>query len=382
MRPSPNRMLRKAHSGAGQAASRYRRNARGGARRSTANARRSPQAPQQKRDLSRRPHPRPMGAGCAGGRGTIVVDVTYACNARCRYCRWGDGSGRRGSMQDPAAVMIPERTLRLLGAKRLVISGGEPTLHPGLGEIISHYAALVDEVVVITNGYSLSREGEEGVERLARAGATGVTFSVDSADPRESLRVRGTPPAVHAAVLGEIRRAAADTGMEIGVNATVTSATAGWPTAGGLLEFGRRAGVDFVKFQPVFDDGYASASAPDLLLSGADVPGLLDVAQRLEGRSAQPPTNPPGFWRDVAALASGRRLPASACSLDASDAIATGGTLSVCTWVGGSRYGSASSEIEAGAARAVQSRFAGEKARCAVGPHCFCNQGMDHVWAE
>lgn len=323
-----------------------------------------------------------MGAGCARGRGTVVVDVTYACNARCRYCRWGDGNSRRGSMQDPAATMIPERTLRLLGARRLVISGGEPTMHPGLGEIISHYASLVDEVVVITNGYTLSRKGVEGVELLAKAGATGVTFSVDSADPSVSLRVRGTPPAVHAAVLDEVRRAAADAGMEIGINATVTSATAGWPAVNGLLEFGRRAGVDFVKFQPVFDDDYASACAPDLLLSGADAPALLDIARRMEGRSAQPPTNPPGFWRDVAALASDRRLPASGCSLDASDAIASGGTLSVCTWVGGSRYGAASSEIEAGAARAVQARFAGEKARCTVGPHCFCNQGMDHVWAK
>ena len=182
--------------------------------------------------------------------------------------------------------MIPERTLRLLGTRRIVISGGEPTLHPRLAEIISHYAALVDEVVVITNGYTLSRRGEEGVERLARAGATGVTFSVDSADPRESLLVRGTPPAVHAAVLAEIRRAAAGAGIEIGVNATVTSATAGWAAAGGLLGFGLGIGVDFVKFQPVFDDGYASARAPWLLLSGADAPGLLDVARRLRSRAA------------------------------------------------------------------------------------------------
>lgn len=321
-----------------------------------------------------------MGAGCEQGRGTVVVDVTYACNAGCRYCRWGDGSGRPGSTLDPAAAMIPERTLRLLGTRRLVISGGEPTLHPRLAEIVSHYAALVDEVVVITNGYTLSRRGGEGVGRLARAGATGVTFSVDSADPRESLLVRGTPPAVHAAVLAEIRRAAAGAGIEIGVNATVTSATAGWAAAGGLLGFGLSAGVDFVKFQPVFDDGYASARAPWLLLSGADAPGLLDVARRLEEPRSLPPTNPPGFWRDVAALASGRRLPASGCSLGPSDAIATGGTLSVCTWVGGSRYGGASSAIDPGEARAVQARFPGEKARCAVGPHCFCNQGMGHVW--
>ena len=321
------------------------------------------------------------------GRGTVVVDVTYACNARCGYCKWGDGGGsggRRGSMQDPSAAMIPESTLRLLGTRRLVISGGEPTLHPRLGEIVAHYAALVDEVVVITNGYALSRQGGGGVERLAGMGATGVTFSVDSAHPHEMLLARGTPPAVHAAVLGEIARAASCAKVEVGINATVTSATARWGTVEGLLEFGRGAGVDFVKFQPVFDDGYASANAPHLLLSGDDEPHLLEIARRLDGRGnrAPPPTNPPGFWRDVAVLASGGRLPASGCALGASDAIATGGMLSMCTWVGSSRYGAAASEIEAGAAKAVQAGFAFEKARCAVGPHCFCNQGMGHVWSE
>ena len=320
--------------------------------------------------------------GPGRGRGTVVVDATYACNAECGYCRWGDRGGGRRAVMDPAAVMIPESTLRLLGTRRLVISGGEPTLHPRLGEIIAHYAALVDEVVVITNGYALSREGGGGVESLARRGATGVTFSVDSADPREMLFVRGTPPAVHAAVLGEIRRAASEARVEIGINATVTSATARWRSVEGLLGFGLRAGVDFVKFQPVFDDGYASANAPHLLLSEGDVPYLLEVARRLCGQDALPPTNPPGFWRDVAVLAADGRLPASECALDASDAIAAGGILSMCARVGGSRYGAASSEIEAGAARAVQGRFASEKARCTVGPHCFCNQGMDHVWTQ
>ena len=324
------------------------------------------------------------GSGPARGRGTVVVDVTYACNAECGYCRWGDRRGSQRAALDPAAAMIPEPTLRLLGARRIAISGGEPTLHPRLGKIIAHYAALVDEVVVITNGYLLSRKGGGGVERLARHGATGVTFSVDSADPREMLLARRTPPAVHATVLGEIVRAASETDVEIGINATVTSITARWPSAHGLLKFGRRAGVDFAKFQPVFDDGYASASAPRLLLSGDDAPRLLEVARRLEGPDGRslPPTNPPGFWRDMAALASGRRLPASGCALGEHDAIAAAGTLSTCAWVGASRYGAASSEIEAGAARAVQARFAAAKARCAVGPHCFCNQGMDHVWAR
>ena len=310
-------------------------------------------------------------------RGTTVVDVTYKCNARCRYCRWGDGSAGDRTALDLEKLLIPAETLQLLGTRRVVISGGEPRLHPNLPEILAHYANLVEQVVVITNGYGLDRAAAED---LLSAGATGITVSLDSVDAIESFLTRRTPPALHGKILKNIADLAApDRDYELGINSTVSSVTANWLTVRDMLVFGASLSVDFVKFQPVFDDGYVSENSPDLFLGPGDVGQLLDVASRLEA-AVRPATNPPGFWRDVAAVAGGGGLSARGCALGPSDAISTGGRLSICLWVGSSCYGAAGGTIRD--ADRIRVRFESDKQKCDVGFHCFCNQGMGHTWQE
>ena len=306
-------------------------------------------------------------------RGTTVVDVTYLCNATCRYCRWGDGSTLGRVAQDLDKVLIPASTLEMIGTKRVVISGGEPRLHPNISGILEHYGGLVDEVVVITNGYGLDTEAA-GV--LLDTGATGITVSLDSVDSMESFMTRRTPPALHGEILRNLEEMARPgRRFELGINSTVTSVTANWITVWDLLRFGAELNLDFVKFQPIFDDGYVSANSPDLMLSADDVAPLLDVAARLE-TIEHPPTNPPGFWADVADLAGGGRLPPSGCALGPSDAISTEGQLSMCYWVDSSRY----ERLDRPGYATAASGFEADKQKCRVGFHCFCNQGLGHVW--
>ena len=306
-------------------------------------------------------------------RGTTVVDVTYLCNATCRYCRWGDGSTPGRVAQDLEKVLIPADTLEMIGTRRVVISGGEPRLHPRISEILEHYRSLVDEVVVITNGYGLDMDNAGA---LLDAGATGITVSLDSVNAMESFMTRRTPPALHAEILSNLEgMAGPGRRFELGVNSTVTTVTSNWITVGDLLRFGAKLDLDFVKFQPIFDDGYVSANSPDLMLGSDDMAPLLEVASRLE-TIHHPPTNPSGFWADVAELAGGGRLDPSECALGSSDAISVGGQLSICYWVGSSRYGHSDRPDYAAAA----SRFEVDKQRCRVGFHCFCNQGMGHAW--
>ena len=304
------------------------------------------------------------------GRGTTVVDVTYLCNATCRYCRWGDSSTPGRAAQDLESILIPASTLEMIGTKRVVISGGEPRLHPHISEILEYYRNLVDEVVVITNGYGLDADATEA---LLDAGATGITISLDSVNAMESFMTRRTPPALHAKILCSIEEmTGADRWFELGINSTVTSVTSNWITIEDLLRFGARLDLDFVKFQPIFDDGYVSANSPDLILGLNDVAPLLEVASKLE-TIRHPPTNPPGFWADVAELAGGGILPPSECALGPSDAISVAGQLGICYWVDSSHYEHAGYAVAA-------SRFEEDKQKCRVGFHCFCNQGMGHVW--
>ena len=307
--------------------------------------------------------------------GTTVVDVTYLCNAECRYCRWGDSAMPGRVAQDLEKVLIPADTLADLGTKRVVISGGEPRLHPRIMDIIGYYRNLVDHVVIITNGYGLD---QKAVEELLRAGTTGITVSLDSVDAMESFLTRRTPPALHGKILQNIADIAGpDRDYELGINCTVSHVTANWITVHDMLEFGTRLDADFVKFQPMFDDGYVSGNSPDLLLGAGDTDQLLGIASRL-GTIRRPPTNPPGFWTDVAALTGGGQLPSCRCALGASDAISVGGRLSICFWVGSSCYGSSGEMLSR--PDKVRTEFEAEKQRCKVGFHCFCNQGIGHTW--
>ncbi len=307
-------------------------------------------------------------------RGTIVVDVTYMCNATCRYCQWGDGLTPGRVAQDLKKVLIPPDTLEIVGTRRVVLSGGEPRLHPHISEILQYYGSLVDEVVVITNGYGLDAEAAGD---LLDAGATGITISLDSVSAAESFMTRRTPPALHADILYNMEEMGPDRRFELGINSTITRVTANWITVGDLLRFGTKLNLDFVKFQPVFDDGYVSANSPDLMLGADDVKPLRYISSKLD-TIEHLPTNPPGFWTDVARLVDGERLCPSECALGSSDAIAVGGQLGICYWVESSRYGHTDRPGYAAAA----ARFAEDKQKCTVGFHCFCNQGLDHTWTN
>lgn len=309
----------------------------------------------------------------------LVVDVTYLCNAECRYCQWGNSKTPGRISRSLKEILIPAETLTNLGIKRIVISGGEPRLHPEMKSILRYYSNLVDEVVIMTNAYGLTTTE---IKKLLDTGATGFTISLDSVDMMESFLTRSTPSYLHKEVLSnleDISKMSRD--FEFGMNSVVSHITANWTTVSTLLEFGRNIGVDFIKFQPIFDDGYVSRNSPDLLLSNNDVSSLLEIASKLD-TIIHPLTNPSGFWRDVAAMASGKFLPASMCGLGPLDSISVRGNLSMCFWVDSSSYGISSKTMSKNDLLKIQTNFEKEKRKCKVDFHCFCNQSIDHTWLK
>ena len=309
---------------------------------------------------------------------TMVVDVTYLCNATCRYCQWGnsDTPGRlHRALED---ILIPKETLASLGTERIVISGGEPRLHPKLVEILNYYAALVREVVVISNGYGLDAEE---VSRIVDAGATGITVSLDSVNQEEAYQARMTPPLLHQQILSNLRQMPSPRKCELGINSVVSQPTANWNTVSGLLAFASEIDADFVKFQPVFDDGYVSRSAPHLKLSESDVPNLLEIGVRIAQSRYRSRPNPPEFWQDVALLAAGDVLPAEACSLGPRHSISVQGKLKICYWLDSSTLGAPTSALSNDDVRSGRDKFENDKLRCKVGFHCFCTQNLSHEWS-
>jgi len=109
------------------------------------------------------------------------------CNLACTYCNEFDDF----SKPVPIETMY-ERLDRLaeLGTTIITISGGEPLLHPDLDLIIArirHHGMIAG---MITNGYLLTAER---IERLNRAGLEHLQISIDNVNPddvsKKSLKV-------------------------------------------------------------------------------------------------------------------------------------------------------------------------------------------------
>ena len=310
---------------------------------------------------------------------TTVVDVTYLCNATCSYCQWGNPKTPGRSHKALSELLIPKETLLSLGTERVVLSGGEPRLHPELPRILCYYRKLVSQVIVITNGYALDAME---VSRLLEAGATGITVSLDSVHSEEAIQTRMTPPLLHRQILANLRQMSTSRSYELGINSVVSHPTANWRTVGGLLDFASEINADFVKFQPVFDDGYVSKSAPHLKLRESDIPNLLEISEEVRRPQFRSKTNPPRFWRDVSSLVAGQALPSQACSLGPRHSISVQGRLKICYWVDSSTLGSPAPSLSYADVMKGRDGFEKDKLRCKVGFHCFCTQNLSHEWRK
>src|SRR5579859_3419782 len=101
------------------------------------------------------------------------------CNLACAYCNEYDDF----SKPVPLETMIERLdSLAALGTTVVSMSGGEPLMHPELDEIVAHIRRRGVIAGMITNGYLLTAER---IERLNRAGLEHLQISIDNVMPDE-----------------------------------------------------------------------------------------------------------------------------------------------------------------------------------------------------
>ncbi len=133
----------------------------------------------------------------AGGRmmdshGRTILDlrisITDRCNFRCVYCMEPDVQFQpRENVMTPSEIIRMARVAQSLGVRKIRLTGGEPTLHPQLTDIISGIRAATDvEIAMISNGSLLTRQK---LSAWKRAGLDRMTISIDSVRADRFARV-------------------------------------------------------------------------------------------------------------------------------------------------------------------------------------------------
>jgi hypothetical protein len=102
------------------------------------------------------------------------------CNLSCSYCNEYDAV----SKPVPADVVLKRiDKLADLGTAIMTISGGEPMMHPDLDAFVARARDRGMFVTLISNGYYLS---PERIERLNRARLDHLQISIDNVEPDDS----------------------------------------------------------------------------------------------------------------------------------------------------------------------------------------------------
>ena len=118
----------------------------------------------------------------------LVAELTYRCPLRCVYCSNPvDYRHTRESLDGDAWARVLREAAEL-GALHVGLTGGEPTLHPDLREIVTAAADAQLYTHLITAGTTLD---DDALAALRDAGLRSVQLSFQDAEPTGSARIAG-----------------------------------------------------------------------------------------------------------------------------------------------------------------------------------------------
>ncbi len=119
----------------------------------------------------------------------LRVSITDRCNLRCVYCMPEDGIDFRPPaelLQDDELILLIEIAAEL-GVEKVRLTGGEPTVRPGIVPLVRRIAAIlgIKELAMTTNALLLAALAGP----LREAGLTRVNISLDTVDPEKFRRI-------------------------------------------------------------------------------------------------------------------------------------------------------------------------------------------------
>ena len=182
-----------------------------------------------------------------------VLEITSSCNLTCPMCYAGSSPGGKHLSLADCKRQI-DRLVEVEGrAEVCQLSGGEPTIHPQLEQIVEYALSReIDYLMINTNGIRFAKDSAL-VELIARhKDRMEIYFQFDGLNDKVYRSLRGEP-------LLEIKLAALDALQRAGIQVTLVSTLQGGVNddqMGPLVEFGlSRSNISGISFQPATYSG-------------------------------------------------------------------------------------------------------------------------------
>ncbi|HEY9900445.1 MAG TPA: heme d1 biosynthesis radical SAM protein NirJ [Pantanalinema sp.] len=176
-------------------------------------------------------HPTPLRPKRNPTGPVVIWNLTRRCNLACKHC-YAISSNRAfpGELETDEILSVMA-DLRAFGVPALILSGGEPLLHPDLFLIAERARSLGFYVTLSTNGTMID---DSNIDRIAAAKFDYVGISLDGiAETHDRFRRK---EGAFASSLDGIRRCR-DKGIKVGVRFTLTEGnSADLPSLLHLLE--------------------------------------------------------------------------------------------------------------------------------------------------
>jgi MoaA/NifB/PqqE/SkfB family radical SAM enzyme len=204
----------------------------------------------------------------------VTLYVTERCNSRCVSCdHWR--TGRRDIDLEFVARLRP--SFEQLRTRVVVLSGGEPLLHPQWAQIAQLLKSMGLQVWLLTSGLALAKHAQRAATLFGA-----VTVSLDGTDRETYAAIRGLD--AFDKVLEGIRAAA---GHGVAPSIRVTLQRANYRQLPAFVDIARAAGACQVSFLAVdvanpHAFGRAAGFSSDLALRDADLPLLEEILSSME----------------------------------------------------------------------------------------------------
>jgi MoaA/NifB/PqqE/SkfB family radical SAM enzyme len=127
----------------------------------------------------------------------VEIHLTNSCNLRCKHCAYDAGRKLSGQLNGHAWLDIADQ-LEQMSVFRVILSGGEPLLHPDAARILKHLSEKNLRIEIFTNGTLIN----DMIANTIAAPNISTSVSVDGAkrETHDSIRGQGSYDKTIAAV--------------------------------------------------------------------------------------------------------------------------------------------------------------------------------------